>query len=311
MLQAYNAVMRRWPLWLACLAGVLLLVAAPRVSRRLAMERALFDRQRIAEIISLQERASPMPSVPLPAPPASSLPDSPAAMARKTNGGVDLPIPFTSQAPLEEWDPLHQEACEEAAVLMVIEYLSSGRISGAPLSFAAGQPGDRENALLLDPTEAEAALQELVRINAEVLAYPVDQTAEQIVELIQEIAPELTARVIVNPTIADLKGELRAGHPIIVPAAGRRLGNPFYRRPGPLYHALVLRGYVHGQGEDLFIVNDPGTKRGEGYVYRPETILEAMHEWPFAPGEKELLGEEERERRMEEGGKVVIVVSRR
>ena len=54
------------------------------------------------------------------------------------------------------------------------------------------------------------------------------------------------------------------------------LGNPYYKQPGPIYHALVLKGYTK---DGKFITNDPGTKRGADYLYDPQVILNAMHEW--------------------------------
>ena len=62
---------------------------------------------------------------------------------------------------------------------------------------------------------------------------------------------------------------------LVTDPAGRLLGNPFYKAPGPLYHMLVLRGFT----KTKFITNDPGTRRGEGFQYEIKTIMEAMHDW--------------------------------
>ena len=45
-------------------------------------------------------------------------------------------------------------------------------------------------------------------------------------------------------TIDDIKREVSQGHPVIVPFAGRMLGNPNFRGAGPLYHCLVIKGYT-------------------------------------------------------------------
>jgi hypothetical protein len=169
---------------------------------------------------------------------------------------VNLPIPFTVQAPHGDWAMPYQEACEEAAALMAIRY-------------AFGNP-------ILDPNDADAAIGDLLRTNETILEYPVDQTAKEVVELIQEIDTNIPVRLIHNPTVDILKSELSSGHVILVPAAGRKLRNPFFRQPGPLYHMLVLRGFTE---DGYFVTNDPGTKRGEGYLYPYERIMEAMGDW--------------------------------
>jgi len=78
----------------------------------------------------------------------------------------------------------------------------------------------------------------------------------------------------------DVKEELAEGNPVIIPAAGRDLGNPYFSGKGPWYHALVIIGFRRGwTGRRYFIVNDPGTKRGKSYEYNVETLLNAIHDW--------------------------------
>ena len=182
---------------------------------------------------------------------------------------VNLNVPFTSQAPHGNWDLPYQEACEEASALMAIRYVFGNPILGAE--------------------DADAGILDLVRANEEVLHFPIDQTAEQVMALIHEIDPIIPVAILNDPTIDLLKAELSQGHVIIVPAAGQELKNPFFHQPGPLYHMLVLRGYTD---DGYFIVNDPGTKRGEGYLYSFERIMEAMGDWNSgdpANGEKVVL----------------------
>ena len=102
-----------------------------------------------------------------------------------------------------------------------------------------------------------------------------------------------TYRLIEDPTVDQIKAELVAGRPVIVPAAGRLLGNPYFTAPGPIYHMLVIRGYTQN---DQFIVNDPGTSRGESFLYDFDTLLYALHDWNNG-------GE------ITQGRKVVIVLS--
>lgn len=80
-------------------------------------------------------------------------------------------------------------------------------------------------------------------------------------------------------TIADIKEEVSQNHPVIVPTAGRLLGNPYFRQPGPIYHMLVVIGY---SGNNL-IVQDIGTRRGEHYQYDQVILFNAIHDWNGSP----------------------------
>lgn len=203
--------------------------------------------QEIREAEELLERGLPPVIEPSPNPNPNP---SPVALAE-----VNLNVPFTSQAPTGNWDLPYQEACEEAAALMAIRY-----VFGNPI---------------IDSADADAGILDLVRAN-EALGFPIDQTAEQVMALIHDVDPKIPVALVEDPTIEILKNQLSQGNVIIVPAAGRELKNPFFNQPGPLYHMFVLRGYTD---DGYFITNDPGTKRGEGYLYPFDRVMNAMGDW--------------------------------
>ena len=101
-----------------------------------------------------------------------------------------------------------------------------------------------------------------------------DTTAQETVDFIKGFYG-LDAYVVENPTVDQIKSQIAAGYPILVPAAGRELGNPNFTGQGPLYHMLVLRGYTDG----MWITNDPGTRNGQGYVNDIDVIMAAMGDW--------------------------------
>ncbi len=76
-------------------------------------------------------------------------------------------------------------------------------------------------------------------------------------------------------TAANIRALISAGHPVIIPAAGQMLGNPYFSGDGPPYHMFVLVGY-DSKG---FITNDVGTKRGDKYRYNETTIMNSIHDW--------------------------------
>lgn len=168
----------------------------------------------------------------------------------------NLAVPFTSQAPHANWELPYQETCEEASAYMVAEYYK-GELSGA-----------------IDPDVADAAILEAVSFEEDFFGYYLDTTAEETAQFI-DFFYGLHATVVEDPTVDQIKAEIAAGRPVIVPTAGRELGNPNFSGLGPLYHMLVLRGYT----QSMFITNDPGTRNGEGYVYDINVIMHAMGDW--------------------------------
>ncbi|NOS66810.1 MAG: hypothetical protein HOO67_00350 [Candidatus Peribacteraceae bacterium] len=164
---------------------------------------------------------------------ASSPPQSSPA-ATVTGSIKPLAVPFTSQAPFADWGDPYQEACEEAAMLMVMHYLNGTALTPAI--------ADKE---ILDLVEWETAN-----------GYSHDVTAAQMVE-IAEKKFGLNARMRTDVTVETIKEELAAGNPVVIPAAGRDLGNPYFSGEGPWYHALTIIGFEEGWTGDKFIVTIP------------------------------------------------------
>jgi len=167
---------------------------------------------------------------------------------------INWSAPFTSQAPQAIWDHTHEEACEEAALLMAQRYFDKQQITSV---------GD-----------AERGLQQIITWENENLGFFESTSAEQTAQVARG-ALGLKAEVINTPSISEIKMILASGKLVVLPEAGREIGNPFYTAPGPLYHMLLLKGYT----TDQFITNDAGTKRGENYPYKFETVLNANHDW--------------------------------
>ena len=167
---------------------------------------------------------------------------------------INLDIPFTSQAPHANWDLPYQEACEEASALMSARYLQGRSIDGK--------------------NDADSAILQLVDFGTEELGNPIDTTAAETAHMIEEFY-ELQTELIYDFTWDDVKTALAQGYPVIVPAAGRQLGNPNFTQPGPPYHMLVIKGYT----ENIVITNDPGTRNGADYQYTYDTLYNAVHDW--------------------------------
>jgi len=177
---------------------------------------------------------------------------------------INLAVPFTSQAPTGNWEEPFQDSCEEASVLMVHEYYAGN-------TFA-----------VIDPKNAETSLQKIVDLENKLFGYFIDTTVSETATFAEKMYGYGKSEIVENPTVDQIKTYLNKGEPVLVPAYGRALKNPYFVAPGPVYHMLVIRGYTK---DNKFITNDPGTKHGQGYVYSFDTIMNAMHDW----NEKDIL----------------------
>lgn len=194
---------------------------------------------------------------------AASAPDNPQndTSAQQTEPPSNIPakkllaMPFYSQAPNGNWDAVHEEMCEEASLLNAGLYLQGKKLSAADY--------DRELLKLKD-------------LGDETVGTWVSTTIADTKKLSDAyFGQSLKSKIIDNPTIAEIEAEVAADHPVIVPLAGREVGNPNYTPPGPIYHMLVVKGY----DEKFFITNDVGTRKGDSYVFTKKIIMDKMHDW--------------------------------
>lgn len=167
---------------------------------------------------------------------------------------VNLKISFQSQAPFADWAEPYQDACEEASIIMVDHYLR-----GAGLS----------------KQEMKDEIDQMIAWETQKWGYQKELTIEEI-KIVAAAFYKYKIEIIPDLTIKKIKTQLSLGHPVVVPAAGRELGNPFYTSPGPIYHMLVIKGY---DANGNFITNDPGTKNGADYAYNESVLMPAIHDW--------------------------------
>lgn len=168
---------------------------------------------------------------------------------------LNLRMAFMVQAPQQNWDEMHGEACEEASSIMLASYY--------------------QDEAEITVEEAESRLMNAITYEAETFGYHLDTTSKETARMLREHFEVTGAQAIEIDSIDEIKASLNAGHPVIVPAYGKALGNPNFRNGGPLYHMLVVKGYT----DTHFITNDPGTRRGADYVYDFETLWNAIHDW--------------------------------
>jgi len=173
-------------------------------------------------------------------------------------GAMNLAIPFTPQAPHANWELPYQEACEESSLIMVNAWM------------VGHAPG------LIEPNEADAQIQKLVDWQNKRFGYFEDTTAEETAIIAREYFGYKNTKILSVTSMDDVLEQLRGGRAVILPAAGKKLGNPYFRGEGPLYHMLVVKGLTD---DGRVITNDPGTRRGADFLYDPDVLFEAIGDW--------------------------------
>ncbi len=167
---------------------------------------------------------------------------------------INLNVPFAVQAPKANWTMPYKEACEEATLIMVNGYLNG--------------------VINYESDDLVKQIDDLVNYQLEVYGEHRDLTILETAKIAQDYF-KVNYRVLDDLDIDKIKFELSQGNPVIIPAAGRLLGNPNFRGEGPLYHMLVIKGFQ----DNFFITNDPGTRNGADYLYQIDKLLAAIADW--------------------------------
>ena len=189
---------------------------------------------------------SPQPSATV-APTPSPLPPS-----------VFIKVPYTPQAPFNNWDAAHEDYCEAAAALMYGAFLR----------------GDQRS--VIPPAEADQRMGQIVNWERAtwpgVLNLPLSDVA-QVGAHFYGATPTMDP----NATLTEIETILAAGHPVIIPlmthgAPGGQKINPYYGRLS-VYHVLLITGY----GPGYLVTNDAGIVQGQNWRYSWTVLQSAMN----------------------------------
>lgn len=178
------------------------------------------------------------------------------AATAKLPSQFNLSVPFVQQAPTANWDAVHEETCEEAAALTVIYFWQKVKNPTAP--------------------QIEKQLAKMIAYENKSFGDFKDTTAVQTAKIIKDLYGFKRVDVVRMNSLDDAKRQVLAGRPVIIPSAGKLLKNPNFKNGGPLYHNLVIRGWLK---DGRIITNDPGTRKGNGYVYSASVLWNAIHDW--------------------------------
>lgn len=196
------------------------------------------------------------PLVPITAP---DEPEQPPAVLPEA---VLLPVPFTSQAPLNNWAD-RQHTCEEASLVMVDRYLRGDHSGG-----------------LIDPRTADQSISQVSgwKPSEDLTSTQLGEVAKNHMRWNYKMLPadRLT-----------MKQQLALGRPLLMGVRTHSLGNPNYPgyrnhfgEPGySVAHFIVVVGYNQS---DQYILNDPGLTRGHGTTASWDTLMHSLDDHDHA-----------------------------
>ena len=175
---------------------------------------------------------------------------------------VNLPVPYIPEAPdglmVKPWN----NSCEEASTAMLDEYYAGIR--------------DKKTA----KTKAKKSILRYVEIENKIFGYNGNTNATEMIKVINEYSLYFEATIKTNPTLEEIKDELRSERPVIALLYGKNLNNPRiqFARSGSYYHTFVIKGFDEETKE--FIVNDNGDfTKGLDLRYKYDTILGALRDY--------------------------------
>jgi hypothetical protein len=174
-------------------------------------------------------------------------------------GVIDFPpLPFYVQAPLGQWqNPVFQNACEEASMLMVADALV-GKIRS--------------------PEETGEELRKIARWQEEVFGTSVDTDVGAVARTLKEYFKLSTVGIEYSVDAEKLRSLLDEKKVALLPLNGQKLGNPYFTNPGPKTHMVVLVG--HNTETKTFVTQDPGTRHGKNYEYDQDILTGALGDYP-------------------------------
>ncbi|MES2059896.1 MAG: C39 family peptidase [Patescibacteria group bacterium] len=186
---------------------------------------------------------------------------APKAEANNKNRVV-LAVPYISEAPEGIWKQPWANACEEASVMMVDEFYKGSK----------------------SVSVAHAKEYMLNLFAEEEVRYESSRNADglQIADMSRRFA-SFNAELKENPTMDEIKAEIKAGRPVITLHRGFDLHNPNIEFSPTLssYHTIVVVGF--DDDKKVFITNDPGDeKAGANHEYGYDLFMNSLHDYNAA-----------------------------
>lgn len=171
----------------------------------------------------------------------------------QTKDAVDLSVDFYPQSPFWKWWPIFEDACEEASVLLALNYVRDD---------------------YMNRIQFRDELLKIVDWENKVFWYFKDTNVDETAQILENFYNFSNYEIKENPSIEEMKNEISQWNIIIAPIYGIWL-NPNYWWVWPDYHFLVIKWYT----KNSFITHDVGTAKWESYIYNQNTLYNRIHDY--------------------------------
>lgn len=168
--------------------------------------------------------------------------------------GIRLAVPYVSQVPDGDWVLPWSQACEEASIVMIERfYKKQDKIS---------------------KQANKTFMQQMIAWENKTFKKNDDTDAEQTKQIIEANA-SFAASVERNPSVDEIKDELRAKRPVIIFVHMYQLYQDKTTAPIDPFHVAVVTGFDDNKG--TFLVHDPAKEANTAYSY--DVVMKALHDF--------------------------------
>ncbi len=174
---------------------------------------------------------------------------------------VKLKVPYTSEIPLGSWVKPWNNACEEASMVMAESYYFGNESMTKAVAVKYMTP--------------------IFKIEDKIFGSNADSDTVRTAKLLNDYL-SVSATIKNNPTIEEIKDQLRRGKPVISFHYAKDIKNPYHhwRVGGSYFHVMVLVGFDDNTNE--FLVHDSGDPvTGAYHRYGYNLIMNTLHDFNF------------------------------
>ncbi len=173
-------------------------------------------------------------------------------------------VPFLVQAPLNGWgDYRLAQGCEEAAAIMAVAWA--------------------KEQTFISPSQGRKQIIAISNWEKKNFGYYVDTSIQDTANhIIKDYLKYDKIEVKENISTDDIINALDQGNIVLVAINGRKVDSPYYRKPGPLHHTVVVIGY--DPATEIFTINDPGSIHGANWKVKKGILQTGLQNYQSGNG---------------------------